>query len=336
MITASPAARQRESWQQQLADGIATPAELCSVLQLDPVRAGAADSPFPLRVPRAFVARMRRGDYDDPLLRQVLPHAAETRPAPGFVADPLHEAAARRAPGLLQKYRHRALLIATAACGVHCRYCFRREYPYTEDADPGQRWAGALAALAADPDIEELILSGGDPLSLSNARLAELGQRLGAIAHLQRLRIHTRQPVVLPDRVDAGLCQWLAELRWRPVIVLHVNHAQEIDAEVVDACARLRATGATLLNQSVLLAGVNDSAAALAALSRALDGAGVLPYYLHLLDPVRGAAHFDVPARRARALHAQLLAELPGYLVPRLVRERPGADSKSPVDGDLD
>lgn len=336
MIAASLAARQRKSWQQQLAEGIATPAELCAVLQLDPVRAGAADSPFPLRVPRAFVARMRRGDYDDPLLRQVLPRVDELRTAPGFVADPLHEAAARRAPGLLQKYRHRALLITTAACGIHCRYCFRREYPYADDRDDAGRWSAALAAVAGDPQIEEIILSGGDPLSLSNARLEELGRQLAAIGHLQRLRLHTRQPVVLPDRVDDGLCAWLGSLPWRPVVVLHANHAHEIDAEVIAACGRLRRSGATLLNQSVLLAGVNDSTASLVALSRALDRAGVLPYYLHLLDPVRGAAHFDVPTARARLLHRSMLAELPGYLVPRLVRERPGEASKSPVASDQD
>ena len=330
MITASLPTRQRQSWQQQLAAAITTPAELCAALDLDPRRLGVADRAFPLRVPPACVARMRRGDAADPLLRQVLPLQLEHRDAPGFVADPLHEAVARRAPGLLQKYRHRALLIATAACGVHCRYCFRREYPYEDAADDG-RWNTALAAIAADTSIEEIILSGGDPLSLGNARLAQLSRRLAAMPHLRRFRIHTRQPVVLPDRVDDGLCQWLRQLPWRPVIVLHCNHAREIDTEVHAACARRRSAGATLLNQSVLLAGVNDSAHALRELSIALDAAGVLPYYLHLLDRVRGAAHFDVPAGVALELHAALRAGLPGYLVPRLVRERPGADGKSPV-----
>ena len=330
MITASIASRQRQSWQQQLAAAFTTAAELCAALDLDPRTLGVADSAFPLRVPRAFVARMRRGDAADPLLRQVLPLGVENATVRGFDADPLHEAIARRAPGLLQKYRHRALLLATAACGVHCRYCFRREYPYEDTADAG-RWNEALAAIAADASIEEIILSGGDPLSLANGRLEQLSLRLAAIPHLRRFRIHTRQPVVLPARVDEGLCQWLRRLPWRPVIVLHANHAQEIDAEVRTACARLREAGVTLLNQSVLLAGVNDSTRALHDLSIALDAAGVLPYYLHLLDRVRGAAHFDVPAATALELHAALRAGLPGYLVPRLVRERPGAVAKSPV-----
>ena len=239
MITASLASRQRKTWQQQLADAITTPAELCAALELDPrARLGAADSAFPLRVPRAFVARMRRGDPADPLLRQVLPLGLEQAAAPGFVSDPLHEADARRAPGLLQKYRRRALLLATAACGVHCRYCFRREYPYEDDAADDGRWNAALASLAADPLIEEIILSGGDPLSLANSRLELLSRRLAAIPHLRRFRIHTRQPVVLPDRIDDGLCQWLRQLPWRPVIVLHANHANEFDADVAQ---RLRA-----------------------------------------------------------------------------------------------
>ncbi len=336
MITASLPSRQPKNWQQQLAEAVTSPEALCAALGLDPARAGVANSIFPLRVPQAFIARMRRGDYHDPLLRQVLSVGAEQAAVDGFVADPLHEAAARRAPGLLQKYRHRALLLATAACAVHCRYCFRREYPYEDSASDDGRWNAALASLAADPQIEEVILSGGDPLSLSNARLESLSQRLAGIGHLRRFRIHTRQPVVLPDRVDDGLCQWLAKLPWRPVIVLHCNHANEIDDAVRQACARLRAAGATLLNQSVLLTGVNDSAAALCALSRALDGVGVLPYYLHLLDPVRGSAHFDVPVRTALSLHGAMQAELPGYLVPRLVREKPGAASKSPVRSEED
>lgn len=331
MITASLPSRQPKNWQQQLAEAVTSPAGLCAALGLDPKVAGVADSPFPLRVPQAFVARMRRGDYHDPLLRQVLPLGQEQAAVDGFTADPLLEAAARRAPGLLQKYRHRALLVTTAACGVHCRYCFRREYPYQDDAGDEGRWTEALASIAADPAIEEVILSGGDPLSLSNARLESLSRKLAGIPHLRRFRIHTRQPVVLPDRVDDGLCQWLGQLPWRPVIVLHCNHANEIDAAVRTACSRLRATGVTLLNQSVLLAGVNDSTAALRELSLALDAAGVLPYYLHLLDRVRGAAHFDVPAAAALRLHAELQAQLPGYLLPRLVREKPGAAAKSAV-----
>jgi L-lysine 2,3-aminomutase len=348
MITATSNTRQQDAapvWQRELAGAITDPTELLALLQIEPVlaaglaaRARAAGLQFRLRVPRGFVARMRRGDPHDPLLRQVLPLDAEQESVAGYGADPLQEADARRAPGLLQKYRGRALLIATGACAVHCRYCFRREFPYADaegDVEASAvagtgvgRWQAALTELAADSSIEELILSGGDPLSLGNARLAQLTDALARIAHLRRLRIHTRQPVVLPSRVDAGLTQWLRAAPWPVVMVLHTNHAQELDATVLEACARLRDSGVTLLNQSVLLAGVNDSVAALAELSRRLFDCGVLPYYLHLLDRVTGTAHFEVAEARARRLVAQLAGQLPGYLVPRLVREVPHASAK--------
>jgi EF-P beta-lysylation protein EpmB len=216
---------------------------------------------------------------------------------------------------------------------VHCRYCFRREFPYADHDGPGPqvRFRAALEAIARDSSIEEVILSGGDPLSLSTARLAQLSGSLRAIPHVRRLRLHTRSPIVLPERVDAALTAWIAALPWPCVIVLHCNHANEIDQQVRGACSRLRAAGAMLLNQSVLLAGVNDSVAALQGLSEALWSAGVLPYYLHLLDRVRGAAHFDVEEPRARRLAAQLAARLPGYLVPRLAREVAGAPAKTMV-----
>ena len=333
MIAASPRPRQRTDWQEQLADAVTDPVTLCRLLGLDPARAGAAASDFPLRVPLAYVARMRRGDYADPLLRQVLSTAAELLPASGYGADPLQESQAQRGGGLLQKYAHRVLLITTGACAVHCRYCFRREFPYGETLGEGARWQAALATIAADSSIEEVILSGGDPLSLSNARLTQLLQQLATIPHVQRLRIHTRQPVVLPARVDDGLCELLQRQARPVVVVLHVNHANEIDAEVRAACVHLRASGVVLLNQAVLLAGVNDSVAALLALSHALWSASVLPYYLHLLDHVRGTSHFDVPEVRARALHAALQSVLPGYLLPRLVREVPGSASKTLIAG---
>ena len=332
MITASLQPRQRPSrWQQELSEAIASPQELAAALGLAPASlhgATAAGERFPLRVPRAFVARMRRGDPHDPLLRQVLPVPEELAEDPGYGADPVGERAAVRAPGLLQKYRGRALLMATATCAVHCRYCFRREFPYAEQSGDGARWSEALAQIAADSSLEEIILSGGDPLSLSNARLEALGRALSAIPHVRRLRVHTRQPIVLPSRVDAGLTEWLSASRLPVVIVLHANHPNEIDTAVAQACARLRAAGVTLLNQSVLLAGVNDDAETLAQLSRRLFEAGALPYYLHLLDRVRGAAHFEVSDERARALAGQLAARLPGYLLPRLVREVAGAAAK--------
>ena len=327
------------SWQRQLAEAITDPRVLLRHLGLVPGSPGvglatlAENAAFPLRVPLSYLRRMRPGDPADPLLRQVLPLAVEDRTVPGFVADPLGEAMARRAPGLLHKYRGRALLVTTGTCAVHCRYCFRREHDYDADVDRDQgRWTRAFATIAADPSIEELILSGGDPLSLGNARLADLFARIAALPQLRRVRLHTRTPVVLPDRVDSGLLALLRDLPRPPVIVLHVNHAQEIDADVAAAAARLRGTGAVLLNQSVLLAGVNDSADALADLSVALFDAGILPYYLHLLDRVTGVAHFEVGEDAARGLVQAIAARLPGYLVPRLVREEAGAAGKTPVD----
>jgi EF-P beta-lysylation protein EpmB len=334
MIPANLAAGQ-PNWRQELADAVCDPAELLALLGLDQSNlpaARAAAQRFPLRVPRGFVARMRRGDPADPLLRQVLPLGAELDEVAGFGTDPVGDLASRRAPGLLAKYQGRALLVATGACGVHCRYCFRRGFPYADENPRADDWRAALAAIAADPTLSEVILSGGDPLSLSDRRLAELVARLDAIPHLTRLRIHTRQPVVLPSRVDDALLAWLGATRLRTVVVLHANHARELDREVRAACARLAATGATLLNQSVLLRGVNDSAGALADLSEALFAAGVLPYYLHQLDRVAGAAHFAVPDAEARALLDAAAERLPGYLVPRLVREVAGAPRKLPLE----
>ncbi len=333
MITASVHPRHLEprTWQQELAEAITSPKELAAALGLSPADLAGADAAgrgFSLRVPRSFVARMRPGDPADPLLRQVLPVAAELADEAAYVADPLGESAALRTPALLQKYRGRALLITTQACAVHCRYCFRREFPYAEQSGDAPRWSEALAEIAADSSLEEIILSGGDPLSLSNARLESLTRALAAIPHVRRIRVHTRQPVVLPSRVDDGLLHWLSTSTLPIVVVLHVNHPNELDTELAAACARLRATGVTLLNQSVLLAGINDDVAALTELSHRLFAAGVLPYYLHALDRVRGAAHFAVPDERARSLAGQLAARLPGYLVPRLVREVPGAAAK--------
>lgn len=314
-----------------MAAAITSAEELLDALGLDrallePAQAAAAK--FRLRVPRSYLARMRPGDPNDPLLRQVLPVAHELDAVPEFTADPLGERAALRAPGLLQKYRGRALLITTSACAVHCRYCFRREFPYSEQTSEAPRFSEAIAAIAADPSIEEVLLSGGDPLSLSDARLTALTDALARIPHVRRLRVHTRQPVVLPSRVDAGLLAWLKGIRVPMVFVLHANHPNEIDDEVRAACAALRASGVTLLNQTVILAGVNDHARVLADLSRTLFDSGVLPYYLHVLDRVSGTAHFEVPEARAQALAGELAAMLPGYLVPRLVREVEGAPAK--------
>ncbi len=319
-------------WQAELRHAITDPAELLRLLELDSALLPAAKRAaglFPLRVPRGYVARMRKRDPSDPLLRQVLPLAAELEDQPGFGRDAVGDLASARGAGVLQKYRGRALLITTGACAVHCRFCFRRHFPYSEHSGLRGGWQPALEQIAADASLEEVILSGGDPLSLSDERLAALAAQLDALPQLKRLRIHTRQPVVLPERVDHGLIRWLGCGRLRKIIVLHANHARELDRQVAAAIAALGAAGATLLNQSVLLRGVNDELGALKALSERLFECGVLPYYLHLLDRVHGTAHFEVAEAQARALHRALAAELPGYLVPRLVREEPGQPSKT-------
>jgi|HigsolmetaAR201D_1030396.scaffolds.fasta_scaffold01421_7 EF-P beta-lysylation protein EpmB len=341
MIAATPLSGQFEtnpatarSWQRELAEAVSDPRELCRLLDLDPSvlePALAAARSFPLKVPRSFIAKMRKGDPRDPLLLQVLPLAAELERTPGFSEDPVGDLASRAGSGVLHKYHGRALVVATGACAVHCRYCFRRHFPYSEESALHAGWSDALRTIAADPSITEVILSGGDPLSLSDRRLREFSDGLLKVGHVKRLRIHTRYPMVLPTRIDGQLLNWLRSLPIQRVVVIHANHAREIDAEVVAACQALAATGATLLNQSVLLAGVNDSVEALAELSEALFAAGVLPYYLHVLDRVQGAAHFEVPERRALELHDALASRLPGYLVPKLVREIPGAPAKMPI-----
>lgn len=332
MIPGTLPLRQPASWQQELAHAITDPAELIRLLNLDPTLADPARRvahAFPLRVPRGYVARMRPGDVADPLLRQVLPLADEAQPVAGFTQDPVGDLASTVAPGLLQKYEGRVLLTATGACAIHCRYCFRRHFPYAEENPASAGWAQTLAHLSADTSVNEVILSGGDPLTLSDARLAVLIDALGDIAHVDRVRVHSRLPIVLPSRITDELCALLTRTRLVTVVVVHANHPNEIDADVITALARLRDAGATLLNQSVLLRGVNDDPDVLGALSERLIAAGVVPYYLHLLDRVAGAAHFDVDRQTAMRICAELSKRLPGYLVPRLVREEPGASAKT-------
>ncbi|HEY8585336.1 MAG TPA: EF-P beta-lysylation protein EpmB [Rhodanobacter sp.] len=336
MITASPLSRLSSpspGWRELWRDAITDPRELLETVGLghrDDLLP-ADDAGFALRVPRGFVARMRRNDPTDPLLLQVLPQLAEHDQVDGFTTDAVGDMAAKAGQGILHKYEGRALLIASGSCAVNCRYCFRRHFPYGEEIAAASRWHDALAHVRADPTIHELILSGGDPLALATHKLDELSRGLADIPQVIRLRIHSRLPVVLPERIDQELIAWLGGLPLQKVVVLHANHANEIDAEVDAACARLKAAGATLLNQSVLLRGVNDDADALAGLSERLFAAGVLPYYLHQLDRVQGTAHFEVSDTRALALMADLRARLPGYLVPRLVREVAGDSSKRPL-----
>ena len=321
-------------WKRHWRDAVRDPRELLALLGLQgtvPGLSDAAAAQFPLRVPRGFIARMRHGDPHDPLLRQVLPLDDEMQAVPGFVVDAVGDAAARAGHGVIHKYNGRALLIATGSCAVHCRYCFRRHFPYAEETAAAGGWQQAVDAIRADATLHEVILSGGDPLSLATPKLAELTDALHTVPHLKRLRIHTRLPVVLPERVDGEFTDWLRALPWPVVVVIHANHAREFDASVDAALSRLRDAGASVLNQAVLLRGVNDSVDALAELSERSFAAGALPYYLHQLDRVAGAAHFEVPDARARELHAGLTARLSGYLVPKLVREVAGEPSKRPL-----
>ena len=331
MIARSPQGVETAAWQDALRTAYRDPHALLADLgtTIDAFEL-ALQSDFPFRVTRAFASRMRRGDRHDPLLRQVLPLAVESDEVAGYSADPLAETTRYGDGALLQKYAGRALLLVTGACAIHCRYCFRREFPYAGSVGSAALNA-AVATLAADPSISEVILSGGDPLVLDDAALGSLIASLAALPHVQRLRIHSRLPVVLPARITPRLLELLHSSRLQAVLVVHANHAQEIDDEVRGAFTRLRRAGVSLLNQTVLLRGVNDQAATLAALSETLFAAGVLPYYVHVLDKVRGTAHFDTGDARGLAIERELRARLPGYLLPRFVREVAGAPAKLPL-----
>ena len=332
--TAGGHAPTESGWRRELAEAIRDPAELLRVLDLPMSLLPAAERAaalFPLLAPRGFVARMRLGDVHDPLLRQVLPLGEEELAVPGFSVDPVAETACGPRPGVLHKYQGRALLVTTGACAVHCRYCFRRHFAYQDLPRGRQWWKEAVEYVRADPSLHEVLLSGGDPLTLPDAQLRALVEDLATIPHVERVRVHTRLPVVLPSRVDDQLLAWLTGTRLAPVVVIHANHPREIADDVALACRRLRDAGVTVLNQSVLLAGINDDAEVLVELSERLFRAGVLPYYLHALDHVAGAGHFLLDDHRARDLHVAVAARLPGYLVPRLVREEPGQAGKTPL-----
>jgi L-lysine 2,3-aminomutase len=344
-------------WQSVMAEGVRSAGELCRLLDLDPsvaTEAAAASAGFPLLAPRPYIARIRPGDPADPLLLQILPRKAETIAVPGYQADPLGEAAATCGPGLLRKYQGRILMVAGQACAVHCRYCFRRHFlgpraglrsegigaggegaadrpsksPTSCTAHQSTLAEGILRSISSDPALREVILSGGDPLALTDDVLAKLTEELAQVPHLRRLRIHTRLPVMIPQRVTTELLSWLRASRLSPVMVVQVNHPAEIDAAVAEAFGRIVDAGIPLLNQSVLLRGVNDHADVLAELFERLVDLRVIPYYLHQLDAVAGAAHFEAPVATGRAIIAELRGRLPGYAVPRYVRETPGGVSK--------
>ena len=317
-------------WGRSLAEAVRSSAELLQSLGLPPA-IGCEDSGFPVLVPRSFVRRMRRGDPNDPLLRQVLATAAERAVVPGFAADAVGDGNAMRAAGLIHKYRGRALLVATGACAVHCRYCFRRHFPYGEQPKRLDDWRPALETIAADQTIREVILSGGDPLMLTDRRLGDLLDRLEAVPHLRRLRLHTRLPIVLPDRVTGDLLDRLRRSRLQVWVVVHANHARELVDDCAAGLRRLVRSGLPTLNQAVWLRGVNDTAADQSALCESLIDLGVQPYYLHLLDRVAGAAHFEADHAAAVAAIDVVRRRLPGYAVPTVVREIAGEPSKTPV-----
>ncbi len=330
MITPNAISLKQDDWQKALARAIKTPEALAEHLGLAleslPALKGAHGA-FPIKVTDYWLGLIERGNPNDPLLRQILPDAAEIIEVDGYIADPVDDDAAYRGNGVIQKYRGRALLITTGACAIHCRYCFRRHYPYDENSSL-KHLSEAIELLANDASISEVILSGGDPLSLSDRRLSELFDKLEAIPHVKRIRLHTRTPVVLPQRITDGLVQRLSSSSKSICVVLHTNHPNEITQELAVALAPLKNSGVSLLNQSVLLKEINDSATILSELSEKLFSVGVLPYYCHLLDPVQGAAHFDVDELVAEQIEAELKATLPGYLVPKFVREVPQASSK--------
>ncbi len=331
MIPFSSSSLNRQNWQHELATAFTDLKQLLNYLELPQnLHGGTATggNSFPLRVPRYFAGLMQKGNANDPLLLQVLPQALENVAVAGFSLDPLEDQQAHMGNGILKKYHGRALLITTASCAVHCRYCFRRHFPYQQHQSLRGGWQSALSRLASDPGISEVILSGGDPLSLSNERLADLIHGLERIEHIQRLRIHTRTPVVLPSRLDQGLIELLAQTRFSLCLVIHANHPAEVTQTLQQQLAPIRCTGITLLNQSVLLRNINDQLQTQVELCEKLFSIGVLPYYLHLLDKVEGAAHFYVSSESARQLHRSMQAILPGYLLPRLAQEIPGADSK--------
>lgn len=330
-LAQSPLSAVKADWQAVLADAVTDPGELCRLLDLPSLlatNARRATGEFPLLVPRTYLARIRPGDPWDPLLLQVLPRMEELEVAPQFSKDPLGEAEATRTPGLLAKYQNRLLMVSTGACPVHCRFCFRRHFPYSDLPGAKARWEAAAVRIESDPSIHEVILSGGDPLSLKDDLLHHLIERIAAIPHLRRLRIHSRFPVLIPQRVNSPLVDMLRATRLTSMVVVHVNHPAEIDDAVAEAFGRLADAGIPLLSQSVLLRGVNDQIEVLRELCERLVDLRVIPYYLHQLDRVAGAAHFEVPEAVGRKLIEELRTRLPGYAVPRYVRETPHDPSK--------
>lgn len=324
-----------KSWQNELINAVTDPKELLKLVELNeswlPAAVAAAQL-FPLKVPRGFIARMEKGNINDPLLQQVLPLGVELENTPGYDLNPLKEDAYNPLPGLLHKYQSRVLLTLTGACGVNCRYCFRRHFDYEENSPGAAGWEQALEYIANDTTITEVILSGGDPLVSNDQLLKKLTEKLVHIPHVKRLRLHSRMPIVMPERITAELIDAITHPSLKTILVVHCNHANEINQEVKEAMARLTAANIVIFNQAVLLKAVNDDIDTLVNLSEALFDTGIQPYYLHVLDKVQGAAHFDMARERAQQLHWGVAQRLSGYLVPKLVCEQPGAPAKLPLE----
>lgn len=319
-------------WKAELSNCVSSIDELLNQLGLKPEDLNATEqaaSKFPIKVPQPFVQLMEYGNPNDPLLKQVLPITSELQVDSNFSTDPVGESSFNPVPGIVHKYRNRVLMIISPNCAINCRYCFRRHFPYDDNRQSKQQWLKALDYLKTKPEINEVIYSGGDPLAANDNFLRWLTGEIESIQHIKRLRIHTRLPVVIPSRIDDQLLNWLSNTRLKPTFVLHINHANEIDSALSQGINRLKQAGIMVLNQSVLLKGINDTSDQLINLSEKLFDAGIMPYYLHMLDPVQGASHFDVPKDRAVEIFSQIQAELPGFLVPKLVQERAGETSKS-------
>ncbi|WP_114799885.1 EF-P beta-lysylation protein EpmB [Moraxella canis] len=321
-----------QDWQAELSGAVSDLDTLFDLLDLPKQAQVHTPKQFGLRVPHAFIKKMKKGDINDPLLRQVLPDTKETWTIGGYSTDPLDENNHNPIKGLLHKYQSRVLLTVTGACAVHCRYCFRQHFDYHTNQPSTHEMDAVIGYITKHTEVDEVILSGGDPLSLSNKRLKLWLDKIGEIAHIRTVRLHTRLPVVLPNRVDDELITLIRHYQKNIVIVLHINHPNEIDDQLIAKTKQLKDAGATLLNQSVLLADINDDIHTLSKLSQDLFGAGILPYYLHILDKVQGAAHFDIAISDAIRLYWQLLEVLPGYLVPKLVQELPNRPFKTPID----
>ena len=285
-------------------------------------------SPFILNLPRRLAAKIQKNTLSEPIFRQFVPLQEEKIHTLGFISDPVGDNLAQCTPKLLQIYEGRALLMPTSACAMHCRYCFRKNYPY-ETAD--KNFESELEALRQDETIQEIILSGGDPLSLSNESLDQLLSKLQEIPHIKRIRFHSRFPIGIPERIDEGFLELLKKFTFQFWFIVHVNHPVELDEDVLKALSHIRELGIPVLNQAVLLKGVNDEEAILEALFRKLANHGIFAYYLHQLDKVQGSAHFEVSKERGLELIRHLEQSLPGYAVPKYVQEIQGEPSKTAI-----